>query len=104
MARFLLAIQQGGALDGQRVLAEESVEELLSVQVRDLDPDQGVFWYRWELDGGEVWGHNGGETGASTEILITEDGVGLVVLMNAEGRNRTLEDVELALLEHGAGL
>lgn len=104
MARFVLAVQQGGALDGQRVLSEDSVEELLSVQSGALDPDQGVFWYRWELDGQEVWGHNGGETGASAELLITEDGVGLVVLMNAEGRNRTLEDVELALLEHGAGL
>lgn len=104
MARFVLAVHEGGALDGQRVLTQESVEELLSVQSRALDPDQGVFWYRWTLDGQEVWGHNGGETGASAELLITEDGVGLVVLMNAEGRWRTLEDVELALLEHGAGL
>jgi CubicO group peptidase (beta-lactamase class C family) len=104
MARFVLAVQGGGALDGQRVLTQESVETMLSVQNWSLDPDQGVFWYRWELDGQEVWGHNGGETGASSEILITEDGVGLVVLMNAEGRGRTLEDVELALLEHSAGL
>lgn len=99
MARFLLAISEGGALDGERVLEASNVNELLSTQFAGLDPDQGIFWYRWELDGQEVWGHNGGEVGASTEILLTEDGRGLVVLMNAEGRNRTLEDVELAMLE-----
>ncbi|MCK6521744.1 beta-lactamase family protein [Myxococcota bacterium] len=104
LSRLLLMIEGGGALDGARVLTLESVEALLSVQYRDLDPDQGLFWYRWELDGGEVWGHNGGEFGASTEILLTEDGVGLVVLMNAEGRNRTLEDVELALLDASGAL
>lgn len=104
MARFVLAIQQDGALDGQRVLTPESVQTMLSPQSRALDPDQGIFWYRWTLDGQEVWGHNGGETGASAEILITEDGVGLVVLMNAEGRGRTLEDVELAMLDASAGL
>lgn len=104
MSRLLLAVAQGGALDGERVLASASVQEMLSVPFDDLDPDQGVFWYRWELDGEEVWGHNGGEVGAATEILLTEDGTGLVVLMNAEGEDYTLEDVELAMLDAASRL
>lgn len=99
LSRLLMAVQQGGALDGERLISTGSNEEMLTVQYEDLDPDQGIFWYRWKLDGEHVWGHNGGETGAATEILFTDDGVGLVVLMNAEGEDYTLEDVELAMLD-----
>ncbi len=50
-------------------------------------------------------GHNGGEIGTSAEILYRpSDGYGVVVLMNAEGRNRTLEKVERAVLEAAATL
>lgn len=104
MARFALAVAEGGALDGERVLEPEGAAALLTPQVPGLDPDQGLFWYRWTLDGQEVWGHNGGEVGASAELLLTADGVGLVVLMNAEGRRGTLEDVERVLLAASGGL
>ncbi len=104
MSRFLMAVEQGGALDGERVLTSASVQEMMTIPYDDLEPDQGIFWYRWELDGEEVWGHNGGEIGTATEILLTEDGTGLVVLMNGEGGNYTLEDVELAMLDAASGL
>ena len=64
-----------------------------------LDPDQGFGWYRWQLEGQTVWGHNGGEVGVSAEIGVLGDGRGFVVLMNGEGRGDTLERIEAALLE-----
>jgi CubicO group peptidase (beta-lactamase class C family) len=100
MARFLAAVSQGGTADGVTVLDQDSVDALWQVHAADLDADQGLIWYHWDLDGDRVVGHNGGEVGASTEIVFRpRDGRGVVVLMNSEGRGRTLADVELVLLD-----
>ncbi len=71
----------------------------------DLDADQGLLWYWWRLAGDDVWGHNGGEVGTSTEIVLREgDGVGAVVRMNGLGGDDTLADVEKAVMAAAAGL
>ncbi|MFT5684180.1 MAG: CubicO group peptidase (beta-lactamase class C family) [Myxococcota bacterium] len=99
MARLLAAIAQGGTVSGTEVLSQSSVTELVTVYDEDLDEDQGLMWYQWSLDGETVIGHNGGETGVSTEILVRpSDGRGVVVLMNSEGGKRTLEKIEIAAL------
>jgi CubicO group peptidase (beta-lactamase class C family) len=99
MARFLSMVDNGGVFEGTRYLTEDSVDEMLTPHYNNLDDTQGLIWYWWTLDGADVWGHNGGETGTSTEILMREDdGIGTVVLMNSEGRARTLEKVERAML------
>lgn len=104
-ARLLRSVVDGGAAGGVRVHAEETVGELLRVQFPGLDPDQALGWYRWELDGERVWGHNGGESGAATEIVWwPEREIGVVVLMNAEGRRDTLEVVERAVRDAAAAL
>ena len=74
------------ALDGERILETASVDEMLSPQFAGLDPDHGIFWYRWTVDGEQVWGHNGGEDGVSTEILFWDDGTGAVVRTEAWGQ------------------
>jgi hypothetical protein len=57
------------------------------------------------MDGGMVWGHNGGELGVSTEVLFwPERETGLVVLMNGEGRSQTLQLVEEMLREAAESL
>lgn len=54
-------------------------------------PDnQGLNWYLEELYHSEgtsfLWGHNGGEAGASTELYLDpENNIGLCVLTNGEG-------------------
>ncbi|OUL59632.1 serine hydrolase [Pseudoalteromonas ulvae] len=62
LARFLIAITQGGELDGKRVLSEQSVKTMLSSQtsanVLDFDT-QGLFWF-WQ---GPFVGHTGGDPG-----------------------------------------
>jgi hypothetical protein len=65
----------------------------------ELEPEQGLILYRWELDDDTVWGHSGGETGAAAELLIREsDGAAVVVMMNTEDTEDTLTDVERAIL------
>lgn len=105
MATFLAMLGGDGESGGQQLLGAESVELALTPAYAALDPDQGIILYWWRLDGDDVWGHNGGETGTSTELLLRErDGVGVVVLMNSEGKGRTLADIERAVLEGAAAV
>lgn len=104
MSKLVAMVERGGALDGAAVLAADSVDELTRIQFESIDRDQGLFWYRWPLHGEQVWGHNGGEWGASTEILLWPDGLGAVVLMNGEGKGGTLSAVEGVLRDAAAAL
>ena len=60
--------------------------------------------YSWRLDGETVIGHNGGDYGALTEMGFREDRVGFVVLMNSEGKNNTLANIEEAMMEAASSL
>ena len=79
------------------------LENTATLQHEELVPDlaegQGWVWYRWTMEGHTVWGHNGGEAGVSTEVGLLDDGRGFVVLMNGEGSQTTLGDIERAILE-----
>ena len=90
--------------DGGGIISPDSVDELLAVPYPSLEDEQGLFWYDWTLRGETVWGHNGGELGASTEIVAWDDGIGAVVLMNAEGYDDTLSRIERLLHEAAADL
>jgi CubicO group peptidase (beta-lactamase class C family) len=86
MARFLAAIANGGILDGQRVLAETTVAEMLTIQPPPNDNGrQAIGWYTTTFDG-ETWiGHNGGEVGVCTDTWLRQsDGLGIVMLANGE--------------------
>lgn len=72
--------------------------DLREITWPELEPDQGLIWYRWSFADEQIWGHNGGEVGVSTEIALFDDGRGFVVLMNGEGRWDTLYKVEEAIL------
>lgn len=100
IARFLAAYAEGGVFDGERILAESTVDQMLDSQIPDLDETQGLIWYSWELGDDEVWGHNGGDDGVATEILFRKsDGAGVVILMNGDGdRWGPVEEIEEELL------
>ena len=104
LARFLAAYTAGGVFDGTRLLSEDTVDEMLTLQVPDLDDTMGLIWYSWELGDDTVWGHNGGDDGVATEILFRKsDGVGVVLLMNGDGeRWKPVEEIEEKLLSLAA--
>ncbi len=81
MARFGRAFLRGGELDGQRILAEETVLEMHTAW---WDDEVGLGWFV----GQGWWGHDGGEAGAATSLwLRPELGVGWVALMNGDGED-----------------
>ena len=104
IARFLTMFASGGTLDGTTILAADTVEEMQTVHYPSLNENQGLIWYSWQFNGETITGHNGGDYGVSTEIGISNDGVGFVVLMNGEGKYNTLSDIEEVLMEAAAEL
>ena len=75
LANFLIAVMQDGSFNGQQLLSGASINEMLTAQIPSLDATQGLNWYQEEiyLTGGgtvQVWGHNGGESGVSTDMYF----------------------------------
>lgn len=90
LGNFMIAFLNGGTLNTNTVLSSNSVNEMLSFQIPALNADQGLNWYQTKLyhSGGEVmvWGHNGGETGVSTNLYLDpQNNIGICVLTNGEG-------------------
>lgn len=94
LARFLLAhmeggmIDSGGGVDSGRILAAETVDEILTKQIRRSrlgeEGIQGLTWSGQQRDGlGLVWGHSGGDPGVSTHMyFVPEDDIGVIVFAN----------------------
>lgn len=87
LARFLAAISAGGIIDGQRILQEATVAEMLREQISQIEAGQGLIWY--QTDGVSTdedwWGHEGAEEGVATMMAFRkEDGLGYVMLMNGD--------------------
>ncbi|MBN4073124.1 serine hydrolase, partial [Crocinitomix catalasitica] len=113
LANFVIAYLQGGTFNGGQLLSSASISEMLTPQVPSLDPTQGLNWYTEQifLSGGgtiDLWGHNGGESGVSTDVYMNPaNDIGIVVLSNGEGDNLfvvdELYDYALSLSTSGAG-
>lgn len=106
LGHFLGMVSAGGTYEGQRLLSEAAVTEMLRPQIPDIDQGQRLIWYEEDLDGDVLVGHNGGEVGVSADMFFRpSDGVGFVVLMNGEPRKwKDVLDLERALLTAGEGL
>jgi CubicO group peptidase (beta-lactamase class C family) len=90
LAAFTLSFLNQGSLNEIQLLNSSSVASMLTIQNSNLDETQGLNWYTEVLYGpnGEVtvWGHNGGESGVSTDLYIDPNsGIGVIVLSNGEG-------------------
>jgi CubicO group peptidase (beta-lactamase class C family) len=113
MANFIISYLQNGSFNNQQILNSISVNEMLTLQIPNIENTQGLNWYTEEifLSGGgiiDLWGHNGGEDGVSTDIYINPDNnIGIVVLSNGEGDNLyvvdELYDYALSLSTSGVG-
>jgi len=85
LARFARAVLRRGELDGERILASASVEEMLRVQLADAAPEDALGWQVRTFDGRRVVGHEGEDAGASTGLYLDmESGTGAVVLANGD--------------------
>jgi CubicO group peptidase (beta-lactamase class C family) len=86
LAKFLGMVAAGGIAGGQSILPEWAVTAMLSPAVPEIDATQGLIWYAYD-DGEELyWGHEGGDSGATTTMFFRpSDGVGVIVLANGDG-------------------
>ena len=86
LARFLQAYLRGGELDGNRILEEGTVADMLTPHYPGVRWNQGLVWYR----DGAGWQHGGGDRGVSTIVSFGRvEGVGVVVLTNGENASVT---------------
>jgi len=84
LARFMLAIINGGELDGERILKAGTVQEMLTSQIPNIDPEQCLeFNTNGDLGSFEVIGHGGFSLGYCTNFWFRKtDGVGVLLLSN----------------------
>lgn len=97
LANFMIAYLNGGTFGTNSILSPASINQMWTVQFPSLNTRQGLNWYKEVLyyNGGSawVWGHNGGESGVSTEIYLDPvNKIGLCVLSNGEGNGLNICD------------
>jgi len=77
-SHFLMAYMNGGRYRGQRIVEENTIEEMLKIH----NPASGLCLI-WNRTVGGWFGHSGGENGASTYVEYQkEDRVGLIIFAN----------------------
>jgi CubicO group peptidase (beta-lactamase class C family) len=92
LARFLLSFIGDGQVDEARILKEQTIQLMRRTAFPRVAPGQGLAWYRDRVGGSRVMGHDGSDPGVTTMMCFRPaDGVGVVVLMNAEPENRHFE-------------
>jgi len=87
LARFMIAHLQDGAIDGVRVLSEESTREMRKQTSRRADGGgSGVGWAVGPFAGQPSFSHGGGMPGVTTFVAGFPDGKNaLIVLSNRSG-------------------
>lgn len=102
MARFMLAHLQGGRLGEARILREESVREMQSVQLAG-HPDLGGWGYGFEVaerNGRHTASHDGWTDGVcSTLVLLPEEGAGFFASTSVDCRPGLLDVLDEAILD-----
>jgi CubicO group peptidase (beta-lactamase class C family) len=94
LARFEAAYLNGGELDGQRILSQESVTYMSTqnwVSAKSQQMDQGIQGTGWEICGTEelCLEHGGGGPGFGSSIrLLPEQNIGYVLLANSTNIDR----------------
>ncbi len=101
-ARWLLLNLGDGTVDGVRVLPGPLVEASREVQAGFEKPEgsirimegYGLAWMTGTFNGHRLLQHGGGYAGTSAYMaMLPDDGMGVVVLMNAAGAARGLGDI-----------
>ena len=88
MSRFMLALLQGGKLDGERILQTATLEEMFSREFAH-DPRlnaMGLGFYEMSSHGLRILGHGGGTSWFFTDMaIIPEEDMGIFVSFNSPG-------------------
>lgn len=92
--RFFNAFVQGGFSDGYQLLEGETITEMRTPQIPDIDEETGLHLFLMDEEN-NLWGHDGGEQGVATIAAFNPTTkVGVILLCN-EGE----ADLDAALVE-----
>lgn len=83
MGRFMMALLNGGELDGKRILRPALFQQFMNADTNRLNPlllGMGFIIFERDIDGRRTMGHNGGMQGFSTDMeLFPESNVGVFI-------------------------
>jgi len=88
LSHYLMAYMNGGVYNGTRILKEETIELMYTLQYPDSydgDARYGLGWYFWNdnSDGKDYGGHGGLYTGCFAKMLrCLSDGTGIIYFRN----------------------
>jgi CubicO group peptidase (beta-lactamase class C family) len=83
MGRFMLALLNGGSLDGAQILREETLAQMMAPQVRARSGNLGLVFYETDIGGTRVIGHDGATVAFLSQLmLLPEHRFGLFVSYN----------------------
>ncbi|WP_445385851.1 serine hydrolase domain-containing protein [Robiginitalea sp. IMCC44478] len=93
LSHFLIAIMNRGNYQGNRILQEATVANMLSLQITGNDI-QGLGWKKIYTDTTALWGHSGRDPGIRTHMYFNpETETGLILFQN-NGDGTTIELVK----------
>jgi len=101
LSRFLIAHMNGGVYDGVRILNEDSVDEMHTVQYpsNTYNFQYGLGFQIWKIGGEKYIGHTGGLYGVATKMVYRQsDKTGIIFFTNKEVRNLR-EIIAFSLIE-----
>jgi CubicO group peptidase (beta-lactamase class C family) len=99
MARFMLAVLDGGVHDGHRVLRADTLATMMARQVDSPLASMGLYFYARDVDGVRFIGHRGDTSAFQSDVLFApKKSFGLFVAYNAEGDGAPRDDLEQALV------
>ena len=82
LSLYLIAMMNGGKINGNRILKKTTVHKMLSLQLKGSD-SQGLAWHRDTLSGQRVWGHKGGDPGIAANLFFNTSGrTGVITIQN----------------------
>ncbi|MEM9073500.1 MAG: serine hydrolase domain-containing protein, partial [Myxococcota bacterium] len=85
LSRFAQAILGGGELEGARIFNEETVQEMVRLQIPELSNRQGLVMRYDTVNGRQYVGHSGAGLGGSAQFLLRpEDNAAMIVLTNSD--------------------
>ena len=90
LANFMITYLNSGVFDTYSLLSASTINEMWTTQISSLNQKQGINWYKEILfhDNGStwLWGHNGGESGVSTNMYLDPiTNIGVCILANGSG-------------------
>ena len=99
LAKFISAYMNNGIYEGVRILDPETIELIKTIHYPTVNAMQGLMWYYKNENGRTLFGHNGGDIGASTDMFISfSDNLGVVLLTNSNNYNAMIQ-IENAIFD-----